>query len=381
MSDEPSGADLMTVVLEAEIYVDYSQTYVTGAEGEWLPDMDQSFRGQSNGLCGAGKPGGLMLSVAPQYGDVPFRVETGTTRPPVPGGYRDVVEVSLDVAAPEMLLDPVEASQSPFTLPAAGSYRVRYCAWDYEAGLDAVDRSRGEPAVDHYLLQFWPAPPKPDEVLRCSGPATQSLHDYARAIAPPPPPPTPEEAAAAAKARAAESIERRRLDHLYNTWGWPMPSERIQQVGERAAALWRTDPELLVRLEHLAPAEQRRQAARQACRAPQLDDRPEVQAALVALSAGQPVPQPFTGHVEAKFWLAYDRGATGGIGVGYIGDPSPPLEADAGQRAVAALVCASGADPFGALLDALGYAIGGDGSAPIVSALTARLVTDDTRPG
>ncbi|WP_051798293.1 hypothetical protein [Catenuloplanes japonicus] len=43
------------------------------------------------------------------------------------------------------------------------SYRVRYCATGMD---DAAAEPDTDDAVDRYLLQFWPADPAPDEIVR-----------------------------------------------------------------------------------------------------------------------------------------------------------------------------------------------------------------------
>ena len=78
------------------------------------------------------------------------------------------------------------------TVPAAtaGTHRARWCA----TGMDeAHDRTRldGEPEIDRYLLQLWPALPAPDAVVRRAGENAASWHGFAAGTGPPPPPATP----------------------------------------------------------------------------------------------------------------------------------------------------------------------------------------------
>ena len=47
-----------------------------------------------------------------------------------------------------------------------GSYRVRYSATGMDRGGDADTLERGQAADDRYHLDFWPAPPEPDAVLK-----------------------------------------------------------------------------------------------------------------------------------------------------------------------------------------------------------------------
>ena len=44
----------------------------------------------------------------------------------------------------------------------------------------------GEPAIDAYLLQFWPAPPAPDRVVKVTSKEAKYWHGWVREIAPAP---------------------------------------------------------------------------------------------------------------------------------------------------------------------------------------------------
>ncbi|MGN6246697.1 MAG: hypothetical protein ACTHQ3_23890 [Motilibacteraceae bacterium] len=108
-------------------------------QGMDQPELTATGRGQVNGLCGAALPGVLSLVVALSVGLVPLRVEL------------------LDIAP-----------------PASGMAEAH----------DMV-RSEGEPVMDRYLLQLWPAPPRPDAVLRQTSPVASYWHRAAAAVPPP----------------------------------------------------------------------------------------------------------------------------------------------------------------------------------------------------
>jgi hypothetical protein len=55
-------------------------------------------------------------------------------------------------------------------------------------------RMEDDPEADHYLLQFWPAPPEPDRVVKQISETAAYRHEFAREQ---PPPPTPAEQAPA----------------------------------------------------------------------------------------------------------------------------------------------------------------------------------------
>ena len=60
------------------------------------------------------------------------------------------------------------------------SYRVRYSGWGMDSGHQAGPPMDDETLIDRYLLQFWPAPPAPDRVIRQTGKQAAYWHKYAR---------------------------------------------------------------------------------------------------------------------------------------------------------------------------------------------------------
>ena len=84
------------------------------------------------------------------------------------------------------------------------AYRVRYCGSGLDAGHAADVRGEDDPVVDRYLLQFWPAPPGPDVVVRCSSEHAVYWHGYARGL------PSRQEQAAARAAAVRLRHPRRR---------------------------------------------------------------------------------------------------------------------------------------------------------------------------
>ncbi|WP_433733954.1 hypothetical protein ACQP0C_17585 [Nocardia sp. CA-129566] len=59
-------------------------------------------------------------------------------------------------------------------------YRVRYCAQGMDQARQKDTRLDDEPLLDRYLLQFWPALPEPDRVVRQTSEIAASWHDHAR---------------------------------------------------------------------------------------------------------------------------------------------------------------------------------------------------------
>ena len=153
----------MSVVFNGTVGVHYRQIYVISDDDRFIDGFERSTDGQANGLCGAATPGLLYLITGLHTGDVGFTVEVHDARPPVPGGWEDVVEASFrPLTAGVSLCQWAAEERWPLPLDVA-DYRVRYCA-------TGMDEGAGEPdtddIVDRYLLQFWPAAPAPDEILR-----------------------------------------------------------------------------------------------------------------------------------------------------------------------------------------------------------------------
>ncbi|RLV04650.1 hypothetical protein CTZ27_10955 [Streptomyces griseocarneus] len=113
--------------VDGEVAVDYGQIYVVSGDPAWSDlGLAEAFAGQTAGLCGAAIPGTLWLTTGLHTGDVGFTVEVHDEAP----------------------------------------------------------------SLDRYLLQFWPAPPEPDRVLKQTASTAAYWHGFARDQSPPP---TPEE--------------------------------------------------------------------------------------------------------------------------------------------------------------------------------------------
>ena len=65
-------------------------------------------------------------------------------------------------------------------LPAPGTYRVRCSASGLDAAHQADPRLPGDPVVDRYLLQLWPAPQAPEAVMREGSEIAAYWHRVAR---------------------------------------------------------------------------------------------------------------------------------------------------------------------------------------------------------
>lgn len=162
-----------TILFDGVLHVHYGQAYVL-REGSHGFAMEEAFRGQKNGLCGASVPGYLQVTTALHTGGVQFRVELHERAPNNLEDWADVVEVSFSVSGPVILQEWAGEAEYPLKLPT-GEYRARYCANRMDAGKEVDTADKGP---DSYLLQFWPAPSQaPDAIIKQTSEIAKYWHN------------------------------------------------------------------------------------------------------------------------------------------------------------------------------------------------------------
>jgi hypothetical protein len=136
------------------------------APGKWVAHTGRAFRGQANGLLGAAVDGVMVLVVPGMYGKYRTRVELGGRRPPVPRWCEDVVEAPFRSDG-ELVMSSFESFSDTWQVEP-GTYRVRYCVTGLDAAAteDEFDGDDYHTYTGRHLLQLWPAPIAPDEVVR-----------------------------------------------------------------------------------------------------------------------------------------------------------------------------------------------------------------------
>ncbi|MFF2555152.1 hypothetical protein ACFVUS_29400 [Nocardia sp. NPDC058058] len=165
---------------EREVGVSYSQIYVESVVGGVNSRMHDAFAGQRAGLCGATVPGELFLHTGLHSGKVGFTVEVHDQAPPLDPEWEDVVEVSFyPIPDQSFLVQWAGENSWELDLRQGLDYRVRYCAQGMDQAREKDVRLDGEPVLDRYLLQFWPAPPEPDRVVRQTSHVAAYWHEYA----------------------------------------------------------------------------------------------------------------------------------------------------------------------------------------------------------
>lgn len=351
----------MQTLFDGEVHTDYNQIYVVSG-----PDSDgaseTAFNGQVNGLCGAASPGFLYLSTGLHAGHVGFIVELHEEAPPVDDFWEDVVEVTFRPGSETLHVVQLfgEAACS-LALPQV-DLRVRYCASGMDAAAPLHFVPDDEPTVDRYLLQFWPAPPSADRVVKQTSAAAARRHDWVRTL---PPPPTPEEQAEAERRMAEAEREaeleaqerwKRTQDELF--WGGVRPSERLRTLQANVIGLAQLDRPLLDTLAEAGPDLQRsvaRWATRRAWDAAGLSSLKWAAPALAALEHGEKLPAPFDDHMKVWRMLMGEDGAVQNVHVPTAGPPSIelPTNIDPQFAALPAIFAAVEADPLRAAVDAV----------------------------
>lgn len=338
----------MEVLFDGELTTDYHQYYVTSGLHDERDPVTAAFAGQTNGLCGAAIPGFLFMTTALQYGPVGLTIERHDEEPPDPvDEWEDVVEVSFRPSSDTVSV--VEWGGEPVAqLPLdQADYRVRCCAAGMDEARSRERRFRGEPQLDRYLLQFWPAPPAADRVVRQTSASAAYWHDAVRDRPPPPPPPP-------------EVLAQDVFDTLL--WGGVAPSERLRTLGANSYSLAVADRPLLDDLERLDPADQRaiaRWAARRACDVSGLAALDWVAPALAAVEQGDDLPAPFDD--QGRAWQLLLGDGTAVTNVHRTTTPPGTLEfpdrMDPQAAALPAVFAAVDTDPLRAAIDTIAAAM------------------------
>lgn len=166
--ESPIKTDGAQVLYSGLLPIDYAQFYVDqldSAEDEDYLTPDAAFKGQVNGLCGAARLGRLWLVAGPQAGVIHIDVLVHPAEPELTDGYEDVVECSVSLGSEPVGLCSWAHEEVHSLDLAPGDYRVRYSIQGMDREDPEADEDGPVPGQGH-LLQFWPAPPQADEVVR-----------------------------------------------------------------------------------------------------------------------------------------------------------------------------------------------------------------------
>lgn len=173
----------MTVLFAQDINVCYGQAYLELA-GPFDGAMEECFRGQRNGICGAAAPDILFLTTGLHTGKVGFTLNLFEEDPGIDASWDEIVEVSL--LAPRTAISLVEwAAADGHTMAIApGPYRARYHARNMQAGSD-LDTNATSSVVDTYRLDLWRADRTADRVVKQTSEVAAYWHNWATTLAKP----------------------------------------------------------------------------------------------------------------------------------------------------------------------------------------------------
>jgi hypothetical protein len=275
------------VLFDGHVDVHYRFVNVHGVDDDPHGDFAGQRRGQRNGLCGAAVPGQLHLVTGLHTGAVGFRVELYSAEPALADVWEEAVDVSFHPNTDELGLYAFE-DMHEFSLPP-GDYRVRYCARGMQQGADEDTLSGHEP-IDFYLLQFWPAPPGPDRILRQTSDTAAYWHREDRDVELPPSEQEAEERRIAAE---QEQYDRARF-------GDRVPNDRLRNAEVHIPSFRALDEGLMWALAEAADELHRdvaRWAALHALSVAELTDNPVVAPTVAALQQGEHPPAPFDEEV------------------------------------------------------------------------------------
>lgn len=170
------------VIFDGRLHTHYGQAYVLSGDGDGIDAMDESFRGQQNGLLGAAKPGTLFLMTGLHTGIVQFQVRV-LAAPPVEDdrAWEECVEASCTPRHDVRLIDWDGTTVCAIPLEER-PYRVRYRARGMDAASEADTVLADEEPVDAYELSFWPAGPAPDRIVKQTSAIAAYWHRWARGL-------------------------------------------------------------------------------------------------------------------------------------------------------------------------------------------------------
>lgn len=173
--DAPAGP---TVLLDRVVLTDYGIFVIFWDWEGCVPDPDEVFRGQHNGIIGTGRSDCVYFFLAGGFGYSRVRVQVTKDEPRLlDAEWGDVVEVSVEFPTSEFVrwttTQDLDGGELPE--PAPGSYRVRLSELDRGAA-SRRPGTQDDPATDG-LIELWPHSPEPDRIVRLNSASARSMHD------------------------------------------------------------------------------------------------------------------------------------------------------------------------------------------------------------
>lgn len=171
----------MRILHSGPVHVHYGQIY---ARSPGCADilLETAFRGQANGLCGAGVAGGLLLMCGLHTGLVDLEVIAFDSEPPLEAAWPEVVEATFRFTGGPVVLEDWDGN-AICTLPIdREGYMVRWCAQRFGEAEASGHEDDAEP-YESYALQLWPSSAPVERIVRQGSEHTAYWHRYAQALA------------------------------------------------------------------------------------------------------------------------------------------------------------------------------------------------------
>lgn len=170
----------MIELFAGNIEVQYGQAYIQ-LDGAFDGLMDNCFRGQSNGLCGAQTPAILFLMTGLHTGIVGITINLFDADPGIDESWEEIVEVSFRAPNGKITLMEWAADRGAVMAVPSGLYRARYQGRAMQAA-NELDTNVDDTSVDSYRLDLWPAPPAADRIVKQTSIIAAYWHDWASSL-------------------------------------------------------------------------------------------------------------------------------------------------------------------------------------------------------
>ncbi|WP_337267412.1 hypothetical protein [Oryzifoliimicrobium ureilyticus] len=171
----------MIALFEGNVEVQYSQAYIE-LDGSFDGSVENCFRGQSNGLCGAQTPQILFLTTGLHTGMVGFSIYLFGTEPGIDESWEEIVEVSFQAKKGKITLVEWAADHGVDMALPLGSYRARYQGRAMQRAND-LDTNVTDTPIDTYRLDLWRAQASRDRIVKQTSAIAAYWHDWVRELA------------------------------------------------------------------------------------------------------------------------------------------------------------------------------------------------------
>lgn len=170
----------MKVVFSGLVRLHYGQLYAVSS-GCADVTIEEAFKGQSNGLCGAAVQGALLLMCGSHSATVDLAVTVHDAEPALEAGWEEVVEAPFRFLSDPPELQDWEGSricQLPITGPG---FMVRWAARNFGEA-DDRDPASQEDVAEAYSLSSWPSAEARERVLLVTSEKAEYWHQHARTL-------------------------------------------------------------------------------------------------------------------------------------------------------------------------------------------------------